>query len=58
MDRELQRIHWSHAQVDAYAAAERQLCRCEALCTCRWNDPDSLAMQRIARDTQPVASDR
>lgn len=51
-DRELERVHWSEAGMDAYAEAEALLCRCDpddGLCTCGWDDPDSLAMLRIER---------
>ena len=47
-DRELQRIHWSNAGLDAYAEAAEQ-CKCEALCSCGWDDPDAPAMRWIER---------
>lgn len=48
-DPTLARMRWTEAQQDAYADAAERLCRCEGLCSCGWDDPDSLAMQQIER---------
>jgi hypothetical protein len=45
-DPTLARMAWTEAQQAAYAEAAAS-CTCEALCTCGWNNPASLAMIRI-----------
>jgi len=46
-DPTLARAAWSEAQFEAYADAAERLCKCEGLCDCHWDDPDSLAMLKI-----------
>lgn len=48
-DPELDRMLWSDAGMDAYATLEAELCHCEALCTCHWNDPANLTMTQMER---------